>query len=190
MGKRGRPTKFTPEIAAEVVKAVKAGMLLQDAAQYAGLDRTTLYRWLKEGAKKRDPKHPLADFCNMVSQGNGVAKLRAIGSVHAAMGNDWKAAAWWLGVTDPKNYGQKVRVTLEEEFSDALARIRKRLPPTVYEQVLEAILEGSGGEGEGADPLGEAGEGEGEPAGDSRASGVHPEDEPGADSADPPGRGG
>lgn len=149
MAKRrgGRPTKFTPQLGAEVLKALQVGMLLQDAAQFAGVHRDTLGSWVRQGARKPHP-HPLREFSDAFSKGRMSGKFRALARIHAGMAKDWKAAAWWLGVTDPKNYGPKVRVTLEQEFSDALARIAKRLPEDVYELVLDAILEEDSCEGE------------------------------------------
>jgi hypothetical protein len=151
----GRPTKFTPHLGAEVIKALNAGMLLQDAAEFAGIHRDTLHTWLTKGAKRRNPLDALRAFSDEVRRARMSAKLRAVAYVHGAMKENWKAAAWWLQVTDPKHYGPKIRVTLEQEFTDALARISKRLPAEVYEQVLDAILEDSGGAGESPTSEGE-----------------------------------
>lgn len=155
---RGRPTKFSPELAAEILKALKVGMLVQDAWTFAGVPESTYYDWVEMGARQKSG--PLREFSEAVSKARSSAKLRAVGAVHTGMSKDWKAAAWWLGVTDPKNYGPKIRVTLEQEFSDALARIKQRVSPEVFETVLDAIVSGGSMEGEGT-PGG--GEGEGGP---------------------------
>lgn len=150
-----KPTKFTEAIAAEILKALRAGMLMQDAAEFAGIHKDTLYTWMAKGAKRTKKEDLLRKFSDDVTKARSEAKFRAVARVHAGMAKDWKAAAWWLGVSDPKNYGPKVRITLEQEFSDALTRIRKRLPLDVYEKVLDAITEGDGGEGESSPAPGE-----------------------------------
>jgi hypothetical protein len=144
MAKRGRPTKLTPAIWDEIIRALKAGMLLHDAAEFAGISRDTLSRWMKKGERSADEADEYRQFSDAVAKARSAAKLRAVGAVHAHMTKHWKAAAWWLSVTDPRNYGPKVRVTLEQEFSRALARISKRVSTDVYEQVLDAILEDDG----------------------------------------------
>jgi transposase-like protein len=45
----GRRSKLTPETHEAIVKAVKAGASFENAAQAAGIDESTLYRWLRDG---------------------------------------------------------------------------------------------------------------------------------------------
>lgn len=142
---RGAPTKFDPEKASRVLDAFKLGALVQDAAAFAGVTRQCLHDWMKRGAL-RPIGDPLRDFVDAVSQQRSSTKVQTVGKVLLAASRDWKAGAWWLGVTDPKNYGPKIRVTLEEEFTNALQRIEKRLPPDVFTAVLQAIAEGDGPE--------------------------------------------
>lgn len=45
----GRPSKFTPERAAEIIAGVRAGLPREVAARRAGVDASTVYRWLSAG---------------------------------------------------------------------------------------------------------------------------------------------
>jgi AcrR family transcriptional regulator len=44
----GRPTKLTPELRDRILDAVLEGNYLETAAQVAGINKTTLYRWLRK----------------------------------------------------------------------------------------------------------------------------------------------
>lgn len=45
----GRPSKLTAAIVEQLVDAVRLGAYFETAAQAAGIDKTTLYRWLRRG---------------------------------------------------------------------------------------------------------------------------------------------
>lgn len=147
----GRPTIFTPALGEEVLKYLRTGMVVQDAAQLAGIHKDSIYTWAAKGRKPGAPPE-LKDFAVAFPKARMTAKSRALTCVNLAMTKNWKAAAWFLGVSDPKNYGPKVRVTLDQEFNDALARIRAKVPAEVYEQVLAAVVEDEDGGGVGEDP--------------------------------------
>jgi transposase len=42
-----RPTKLTPEISGAIVRAIANGTTAKAAAESAGIDEATFYRWLK-----------------------------------------------------------------------------------------------------------------------------------------------
>jgi hypothetical protein len=152
--RRGRPTIFTQAIAAELMKAFRLGATVREACEFSGISKDSLYEWLKKG-RKAPAGSELREFADGIPKARGAAKFRALGYWHAAMPKDWKAAAHWLAIEDPARYGPKVRVTLDQEFTDALTRIRRRLPIEVYEQVLAAIAEDESPGGVGADTPGE-----------------------------------
>lgn len=45
----GRPRKLTPDLSERIIDAVLEGNYLETAAQVAGVNKTTLYRWLRRG---------------------------------------------------------------------------------------------------------------------------------------------
>jgi hypothetical protein len=81
-----RPPKFNAERAKRVTDALTAGVTRKVAAQYAGVDPTTLCRWLKR----------YADFAAQVTLVEAQAEVSAVATIRAAAKSDWRAAAWWL----------------------------------------------------------------------------------------------
>lgn len=51
----GRRSKLTPETHEAIVKAVRAGATFEGAAGAAGVDESTLYRWLREAEQEDAP---------------------------------------------------------------------------------------------------------------------------------------
>lgn len=151
-GTRGE-TEFTKKVGDKVIDAIRVGMTMEDAAEFASISKSTLFRWLGLAAS-RDSGRLLKNFSDRVSQAKQSEKFRSLQKIHRA--KDWRAAAWWLGVRDPKTYGPKVRVTLDSEYEAALERLKKALPPEMYDLALDAIIRGEGEGEEGGAAAGEA----------------------------------
>lgn len=49
----GRPSKLTTKVQDKIVVAIRSGSSPEGAAQYAGIDRSTFYRWLDQGRRAR-----------------------------------------------------------------------------------------------------------------------------------------
>lgn len=156
-GKKGtRDSELTEKIADELVRILRMGQPIKVACSFAGISTETFHNYLRLGKGKPDT-HILARFSVEVSKAKEAARILAVGSVFKGMQKDWKAAAWFLGVTNPKDFGPKIRVTLEAEFESAMERLKKALPPEMYEIAVDALIQGDGAEGEGEDSLGEIG---------------------------------
>ena|SRR5438094_3852323 len=56
----GRPTKLNASVQKKIVDVLGLGYPLQTAADYVGLHPSTLYDWLKRGARAK--KGPFAEF--------------------------------------------------------------------------------------------------------------------------------
>lgn len=52
---RGRPTRFTPEIAAQCLGIVQSGIGLDDCADFTGVSRRALGNWLRRGRSGEVP---------------------------------------------------------------------------------------------------------------------------------------
>ena len=124
---RGRPTKFSPDVAARIVGAVQIGAPLEVAAIAAGIDRSTLYLWMKAGGKQRARRRPhldsdgrpvlstLRDFFDAVNKAAGSTEVRCLKYIDdAAKGGAWQAAAWRLERMKPQDYARPAQRVIHE----------------------------------------------------------------------------
>lgn len=109
----GRPTKLTPEIQERIIQALSAGNYQDTAARFAGIDPSTFYRWMDDGAK--DDADPLfKEFREAVEKARAQAEVRSVALIqNAANGGTWQAAAWWLERSHPQKWGRQQRIMQE-----------------------------------------------------------------------------
>lgn len=107
----GRPTKLTREIREKIVEAIRAGAYLETAAALAGIDRVTLHRWLKAGARQK--RGELWEFCNAVEKALAEAEMDDLYIIKRAAQENWQAAAWRLERKFPERWGRKDRLQAE-----------------------------------------------------------------------------
>ena len=107
---KGRPTELNPQTQAQICAALSLGVYLEAAAAFSGIERTTLYRWLKRGEEEPGIYR---DFRNAVEEARGKKVLRYMQRIEQASGGadpDWRAAAWVLERTEPEHYSQHVKI--------------------------------------------------------------------------------
>lgn len=104
----GRKHGLTAEVARTIVDALEAGAFQRDAAHAAGISEATYYRWLQAGAQP-DAHPELREFYEAATRARARAKVDALKRVRCAMGDEWRAAAWYLERSYPAEYG-RVRV--------------------------------------------------------------------------------
>ena len=109
--KGGRPTKLTPETQKKIVDAIKAGNYMETAAAYAGINKETLHRWLKEGERAKSGKK--REFSNSVQKALAEAEVRDVVTIGKAAEQNWQAAAWRLERKFPARWGRKDKMNLE-----------------------------------------------------------------------------
>lgn len=157
----GRPTKLTPDVAQAILRAIRAGSYLEEAAAAVGVAQSTLYLWLQKGREGVDAQH--IAFSEAVERARAEDAVRDLALISSAAGRpvgdlDWRAAAWKRERKDPAKWGVKVRVTVTEELEGVLDDLQRVLPPEWYEKALEALAARLGGETTGG-PEGVAAEG-------------------------------
>lgn len=134
----GRPTKLEVDRTQKVLRALQGGSALDTAAAFAGVHRDTLHEWLRRG--EAEEAGPYREFSDAVRSTLASAEVAASASVSLAMKKNWQAAAWYLERRNPRIWGPKVRVTLEQEFDAAIDRLEEALPTEWFEIALHAIL--------------------------------------------------
>ena len=50
----GRPTKLTSELTEEIAQYLRAGNYIETTAALVGINRDSIYEWLKRGAKEQE----------------------------------------------------------------------------------------------------------------------------------------
>ena len=107
-----RPTKLTSEVQEQIVTAIRAGNYIETAAAYAGIDKSTLYDWLRRGA--RSPRGPYRGFSNAVKKALAEAEVRDVALIAKAGTKEWQAAAWRLERKFPDRWGRRDWTHLHE----------------------------------------------------------------------------
>jgi len=100
--KRGRKTKYTPEVVERITHAIRLGATHRLACLYAGVSHETFYRWLSEKP----------DFYDAVKLAEGAGAVGWLAKIEqAAQSGEWTAAAWKLERRYPDEYGRRVQDT-------------------------------------------------------------------------------
>jgi transposase len=102
---RGRPTKLTPERQAAFVAALKRTYFVETAADLAGINRATVYRWLKKGRRAR--RGACKDFCGAVKKALVEAEADFLDGLRSHGGDAWQVYAWLLERRYPHRWGNQ-----------------------------------------------------------------------------------
>lgn len=108
-----RPTKLTPELQEKICQAIRAGNYIETAAAYAGVNKSTLYDWLKRGGRAKSGKYK--EFSNAVEKALAEAEVRDVFIIGKAAEENWQAAAWRLERKFPDRWGRRERWRSEEQ---------------------------------------------------------------------------
>jgi hypothetical protein len=100
----GRPSSLDDATKARIVAAVEAGCGRRTAAQAAGVDRSTLLRWLAAG---REGVEPFAAFESEVRAAEARCELANVATIQAASAKTWQAAAWLLERKHPERWARR-----------------------------------------------------------------------------------
>lgn len=112
------PSKLTDETRDVILRLIGAGNYRETAAEFAGIGRATLYRWLKRGevaaaADEPDPADATyRDFYQAVVAAERQVEVLSLAKVRAAADQHWQAAAWWLERRFPERWGQRQKIDM------------------------------------------------------------------------------
>jgi transposase-like protein len=126
MAKAGRPTVLTQEVHDAIVRALHVGAYIETAAAAAGIHKSTLYDWLKRGAREkrraekgngkgnghriRKAEAAYVAFSDAVKKAMAESELVDIATIAKASKRTWQAAAWRLERKYPDRWGRKDRI--------------------------------------------------------------------------------
>ena len=121
----GRKTKFTDKHRRKVLEATSLGCTREIVAKYAGISETTLYDWLSRGREAKSGQ--FADFFEAFQRAEAMSAIRALSTLHSAMGEGGheavKAATFLLerrhGFTNKER--APVEITINHDTMDVPA---------------------------------------------------------------------
>lgn len=109
----GRPSKLNDEVQAKICEAVAKCIPREAAANLAGIDRATFFKWMKRG-NPAEPAHNIEkdaryrDFFDAVEKADSAAKAMLIGIIVDAAPKDWKAAMTLAERKWPKEFARRI----------------------------------------------------------------------------------
>jgi len=138
MNKGGRPTKLTRELQEEICRVIRAGNYIETAAAYAGINKSTLYDWLKRGAREKErlrnnprakvrkSEQPYVEFSNAVEKALADSEVRDVMIIGKAAEENWQAAAWRLERKFKERWGRSTDYNREVERLNAMIEKTKK----------------------------------------------------------------
>ena len=133
-----------------VVSAIEQGHYLESASALAGLDPSTVRRWVVRGTREAERRArgilPTAQedvfvrFAAHVRRADARAEAGALRQLRRAGRSDWRAAAWFLEHRHPVRWGPRLNERhVAQEFEAFLDRLQQDLDAATYERVLAVV---------------------------------------------------
>ena len=127
----GRPTKLTPELSERITAFVRAGNYVETAAAACGVNKATLYDWMKAGAKSKRGMYK--KFNDALYRALGEYETRDVAAVDKAINGYEVVRRRALTRKNPKTgqleiIEQTVETHMEYAPMVALERLRRRFP--------------------------------------------------------------
>lgn len=116
----GRPTKLNDQTHEAIVTAVRNGNYVETAAQAAGIDPATFYRWMERGEAdiENDVASPFREFCEAVEKAKAESEKIDLDLIAKAAGEgNWQAAAWRLERRFKDKWGRNDKMKIEHAGS-------------------------------------------------------------------------
>ncbi len=130
-------TKLTPELQEALVQAIRAGNYAAVAVQYAGISRSTFYRWMQRGQRAKSGLY--CEFFEAIRRAESQAEVRAVAILQGHMKDSWRAAMTFLERKYPDRWGRKDRLKIDIEPRQALAELLGMEPDEIDSMVDAAV---------------------------------------------------
>lgn len=127
----GRPSKLTPKSVETLLEGIKNGLSYRLACIRAGIDYSTLRRWVEKGEQQGTGEY--REFQERLAQSEADGAFALVLRIKAAAPKDWRAAAFLLEARHPDEYGRR-RIEVTGKDGD----------PIKQETTVEAVVEHTG----------------------------------------------
>lgn len=130
----GRKTKFNDALVEIVCIAHENGAPMNLCAKYAGIDRKTLYNWIKKG--KDAKKGKFKEFYLRWEKSDAKYQLKHLQNINEHSKSDWKASKYLLEVNNPDEFVIERKVKQEIEQNGELT-LNQNISNETEEEKLE-----------------------------------------------------
>ena len=103
MGKVGRKTKLTPELAEKIANYISTGNYDVVVCNLVGIGVTTYYSWLEKGRKAKSGK--FREFLKAVKRAEAAREAKWVKDIDSDP--SWQSKAWLLERRYPERWGKK-----------------------------------------------------------------------------------
>jgi hypothetical protein len=103
--KKGRPTKFTPEIVRKFLRNISRGMTNYAAALLAGTSQGKVHDWMAKG--REATSGPFYEFWKAYNRAKARSQAKMVVAIQRAGRQDWRALAWLLERQFPQDFALK-----------------------------------------------------------------------------------
>lgn len=103
----GRECLLTDELQKQLIECIESGLYYDIACQAVGIDKSTFWRWMKEGRANLDQQKK--DFYDAIKKAKGKCAKDALDIIKAHRLKEWTAAAWLLERRFRKYYGKDAK---------------------------------------------------------------------------------
>jgi hypothetical protein len=113
----GRPSKLTIDVQSKICAALQRGNYIETSAAFAGVSKSVLFAWMKQGNADRDDgkANKYTRFLDAVEIAQAEAEVRDLQHIDKHGETSWQAAAWKLERRFPKRWG---RVNPDQEVGE------------------------------------------------------------------------
>lgn len=108
---RGRPSKLTEELKANLTKVIAAGNYYQAACDYVGISYSIFREWIVKGEQAKSGKY--FDFSEAVKKAEAQAEIRMVQEWQKQMPENWQAIATFMERRYPDRWGRQDKSKLE-----------------------------------------------------------------------------
>ena len=131
--KTGRKSKLTKQTTQKFVQAIKTGCTYALASQYAGVNPSTFYMWMKNG--KAEASSEEVEFYNTIKKAEAEGAMTSLQLIQKAGLDDWRASAWIMERRHQYIKTNQIKVQEPEEESTK----HKSTVDLLKEQQLELV---------------------------------------------------
>lgn len=117
LGRSGRTSLLTDELADKLVALVAAGNFITTALVVVGVGKATFYAWLDRGdpAGQDAADEPYRELRARMETARAEGIALNVSTIQQAAKKDWRAGAWLLERTDPERFSRSgIRARTED----------------------------------------------------------------------------